>query len=286
MKTIKISVPGKIILMGEHAVVHHRPAIVASVNKKISATIKSDGDLVNTSIKSQIPMGSGMGSSAAISVIQAATKYVLSGKTVLNNIILSKINQQACENEKIYHLNSSGVDPTICTYGGIIWFKKTKNGHKIFKRLSIKRLPKFVLVNTGRPAETTGQMVGRVGEKLKKEKNKVNRIFDVIEDQTKLFLCALEKKDSNLISNTIQNCESCLEDLGVVSEKAKDIVREIEEIGGVAKISGAGGMSCGSGMLLCFHKNPQKILKLAKKLKLEAFIVKLGNKGVKINESN
>ncbi len=272
--------------MGEHGVVHHRPAIVAAINKKMTAIIQSDGDLLNTHIKSQIPIGSGLGSSAAVSVIQAATKYALAGKTSLNKNLLAKINQLAYANEKIYHLNPSGVDPAICTYGGILWFKKTKSGHKVFKKLNFKRLPKFVLINTGRPQESTGEMVEKVGRKLLKEKNRINRIFDVMEEQTKIFLRALEKRNYDLIKNSIQNFETCLEDLGVVGKLAQELVREVEEMGGVAKISGGGGLTGGSGILLCYHPQPHKILNLAKKHKLEAFMVKLGNEGVKINEAN
>ncbi len=272
--------------MGEHAVVHHRPAIVAAVNRKMTATVKNERNLLSTRLNSQIPTGAGMGSSAAVSVIQAATKYALAGKTKLTKNLLAKINRLAFANEKIYHLNPSGVDPAICTYGGILWYQKTKKGHKIFKRLQFKRLPKFVVINTGQPKETTGEMVDRVGKKLKKEKNKVERIFDVMEGQTKLFLQGLEKRNYDLIKNTMQNFETCLEDLGVVGKLAKLIVREIEEMGGVAKISGGGGINGGSGILLCYHSKPQKILTLAKKHKLDAFMVKLGSSGVQIHEAN
>lgn len=285
---IEISCPGKIILMGEHAVVHHRPAIVAAVNRKMifNLTLNTENLTLNGKIKSQIPMGCGMGSSSAWSVVQAATKYALAGKTSLNKNLLAKINQLAYAQEKFYHLNPSGIDPAICTYGGILWFKKTKNGHKVFKKLQFKRLPKFVLINTGRPKETTGEMVEKVGKKLMKEKNRVNGIFDCMEEQTKIFLRALEKRNYKLIKNSIQNFETCLEDLGVVGKLAQELVREVEEMGGVAKISGGGGLTGGSGILLCYHPESHKLLSLAKKHKLEAFMVKLGNEGVRINEAN
>jgi mevalonate kinase len=280
---MKISCPGKIILMGEHAVVYGKPAIVAAVNRRMTATVKVDGDLIDTHIKSQIPIGAGMGSSAALSVVYAAIKYALRGKTNLSSKVLSKINQLAFENEKIYHVNPSGVDPTICTYGGILRYKKTKSGNKIFKRLNLKRIPKFVLINTGQPHETTGQMVALVGKLREKEKKKVDRLFDVIEQQTKLFLLALEKRDGELLKNCIQNCQSCLEDLGVVSLMAKEIVREVEKIGGAAKICGGGGIKKGTGLLLCFHQEPEKILALGKKQGWDCFQVKFGVEGLKID---
>lgn len=281
MQKIKISCPGKIILMGEHAVVYGRPALVAAVDKRMTMIIQTDGKITVSKIRSEIPLGIGMGSSAALSVIQAASKFALSGKTDLNRNLLAKINQLAIDYEKSYHVNSSGVDPTICTYGGVLWYKKTKKG-KIFKKLNLKRFPRFVLINTGRPLETTGQMVAMVREKRKKEKKKIDGLLDTIEQQTKLFLLALEKRNDELLKNTIQNCQICLEDLGVVSPLAQEIIRKIEKIGGAAKICGGGGIKKGTGILLCYHQNPEKILKLGHDLGLEAFKVKFGVKGLTI----
>ncbi len=272
--------------MGEHAVVYGRPALVAAVNKRMTMIIQTDGQITVSKIRSEIPLGVGMGSSAALSVIQAASKFALSGKIDLNRNLLAKINQLAIDYEESYHVNSSGVDPTICTYGGVLWYKKTKSGHKIFRKLNFKKLPKFVLINSGKPKETTGEMVQKVGEKLKKEKNKVNRIFDCIEQQTNFFLQALTERLSkeernNLLKNCIQNCESCLEDLGLVSLYVKNIVGEIEKIGGCAKICGGGGLTKATGVILCYHQQPEKILELGKKLGLECFSVKLGVDGLR-----
>ncbi|MCL4382261.1 MAG: hypothetical protein M1575_03725 [Patescibacteria group bacterium] len=281
MQKIKISCPGKIILMGEHAVVYGRPALVAAVDKRMTATIQTDGNTTVSKIRSEIPLGIGMGSSAALSVIQAASKFALSGETNLNQNLLAKINKLAIDYEKSYHVNSSGVDPTICTYGGVLWYKKTKKG-KIFKKLKLKRLPRFILINTGKPIETTGEMVEMVRKRRIKEKSKIEGIFNVIEKQTKLFLLAIEKKDDQLLKNSIQNCESCLEDLGIVSLYVKNIVGEIEKIGGAAKICGGGGRKKETGLLLCYHQNPDEILKLGHDLGLEAFKVKFGVKGLTI----
>lgn len=282
MQKIKISCPGKIILMGEHAVVYGRPALVAAVNKRMTATIQTDGQITVSKTRSEIPLGIGMGSSAALSVIQAASKFALSGKTDLNRNLLAKISQLAVDYEKSYHVNSSGVDPTICTYGGVLWYKKTQSGRKIFKKLNLKRLPGFVLINTGRPLETTGQMVAMVRERRKKEKRKIESLFDVIEQQTKLFLLALEKRNDELLKNTIQNCQTCLEDLGVVSPLAQDVIRKIEKIGGAAKICGGGGIKKGAGVLLCYHQNPEELLRLGYNLGLEGYKAKFGVKGLTI----
>lgn len=280
-----ISAPGKIILMGEHAVVYGKPAIVAAVNRRIMATFDDKNQTCEMKVKSSIPIRVGMGSSAALSVILAASHVFLSrGRSKLSAKTLSTINKTAYEYEKIYHGNASGVDTTVITHGGILWFRKITDGKFAFKKLNIGGLRKFVLINTGKPKETTREMVEKVKIERKKERKKIDSLFKAIEQQTQIFWRALETKNRQLTVDSIQNSESFLEDLGLVSPLAKKVVREIEEIGGAAKISGAGGLTGGSGILLCYHQNPQRIIDLAKKLKLESFRVKLGEEGLRIDE--
>lgn len=282
---LTISAPGKVILMGEHAVVYDKPAIVAAVNRRMTATFDDKNQTCEMKIKSSIPIGVGMGSSAALSVILAASHGFLSrGRSKLSPKTLSLINKTAYEYEKIYHGNASGVDTTVITHGGILWFRKIKDGKFAFKKLNIGGLRKFVLINTGKPKESTREMVEKVKIERQKDRKKIDSLFKAVEQQTRIFWHALETKNRQLTVDSIQNSESFLEDLSLVGPLAKKVVREIEEIGGAAKISGAGGLTGGSGMLLCYHQNPQQIIDLAKKLKLESFRVKLGEEGLRIDE--
>jgi len=277
-----ISAPGKIILIGEHAVVYGKPAIVAVVNKRMTAIFDDKNQICEMKIKSSIPIGVGMGSSAALSVILAASHAFLSRGSKLSAKTLSIINKTAYEHEKIYHGNASGVDTTVITHGGILWFRKIKDGKFALKKLNIGGLRKFVLINTGKPKENTGDMVEKVKIARQKDRKKIDNLFKAIEQQARIFWHALETKNRRLIADSIQNSQSFLEDLGIVGPLAKKVVREIEKIGGAAKISGAGGLTGGSGILLCYHQDPNKIVELGKKLKLETMKVKLGGEGVKL----
>lgn len=267
-KILKVSVPGKLIISGEHAVVYGYPAIATAVNRRLVATRGGE-------IDSDIPIGAGMGSSAAFAVALSAFK--------VNGLDLEKINNFAYKIEKGIHGNPSGVDNTVVTYGGFLWFRKESENFKTFKQIESKvTLPKLFLLNSGKPSESTKEMVEHVGGLYKKNKKRVDGIFREIEVVTKGFLRFLLKENETELGILIRDNERLLEGLGVVSESTKKIIRSVEKIGGSAKVSGAGGRKDGSGMLLVYHKDIEKLTLFAKQNNLNLMSVKLGQEGVRI----
>lgn len=318
---ISVSAPGKIILAGEHAVVYGKPALVAAVDKRLTVRIKTrkNGEIkifsrqpssqikeavrkteenlallrsdrlskilksrgLAIEVVSEIPVQAGMGSSAAVAVATVGGLLALSKKIKrFSDEDKELINKVAYQVEKKIHQNPSGIDNTISTFGGFLWFKKGKP----FKRIKLGSLPRFVFVNTGKAEETTGEMVRYLKNKIENRKNtkQILRSFARIERQTKNLLLGLKDKNKRKIIKAIKECEENLEMLGVVGEFAKKLIREVERIGGGAKICGAGGIKDRSGILLCYHQKPEKIFALAKSLNLEAFEAKLGEEGVYI----
>jgi len=122
---------GKVILAGEHAVVYGKMALAASIslgvrvsvvesggsekNPIVDKAIKVAGGDQNTRvlIESELPIGSGLGSSAAVAAatIKAVREYL--GKPI-NEEELFKL---TFECEKIAHGNASGLDPAAVVYG-------------------------------------------------------------------------------------------------------------------------------------------------------------------------
>jgi mevalonate kinase len=266
----KISAPGKIILSGEHAVVYGYPAIATAVNLRLAASKSGK-------IESDIPIGAGMGSSAAFAAASSVFK--------VGKLDLEKINNFAYKLEKGLHGNPSGVDNTIVTYGGFLWYRKESESFKTFKQITPKvKLPKLFLLNSGKPVESTKEMVTHVADLYKKRKNSVDSIFKEIETVTKGFLRFLLKETSADFGELMQDNEKLLEGLGVVSKKTKQIIRIVEKEGGCAKISGAGGIEEGSGMVIVYHKDIKKISLIAKKYGFDITSVKLGEEGVRIEK--
>lgn len=306
---ITISTPAKIHLMGEHAVVYGKPALLSAINLRIKLSIFSSKTPPNLEgnakilketveelikqkfnikkiptydikIDSQIPIGSGLGSSAAISAsfVSALLSY-LKIKWDLN-----LVNELAYEGEKIFHGNPAGADNSTVVFGGLLYYRKEFEFLKNITKLDLKvdsKIKPFFLINSGDSTETTKQMVEKVRLKKDRSPKLIEGIFSDQEQQTKNLVFALKDGDEKLLIKTVKKGQQNLEKLGVVGKKAQSIIRQIEEIGGAAKISGGGGFKTGSGLLVCYHPTPKKLTQLASKNNWEIIEVTLGEKGLR-----
>lgn len=335
MKIISVSAPGKIHILGEHAVVYGKPAIITAVNKRCfveivpnkskkveiisknlnikktytekeivartkDAQIKWENYIKNNaisllksitsnpldfsaivigesliylkkelpsgftlSIKSDIPIGSGMGSSAAISVSIAGAIYLLFKKSLNREII----NEIAYLSEQKKHGLPSGGDNAASCFGGLIWYRKETPDLKIIKPVPFsfpKKISKnFVAVHTGAPSESTGEMVSLVRNLYKEKPEFVKEILSNQEKLVRELLSAIKDSNDTLMIRIIRVGERNLEKLGVVSNYVKSFIEKIEKIGYAAKICGAGGKIKGSGMILAYSSDKKNIEKLA-----------------------
>ena len=159
MNPIRYSAPGKVILSGEHAVVYGKPALVCAIDKRLSITFtlaenteyKDDifpileNSVINFLktkkiyakkkgytyiIESSIPIGRGLGSSAAYCACISAGLLELFTEREWSK---DDINMCAYQMEKHFHKNASGVDTSTSIMGGLLYsrkefeFLKTKN---------------------------------------------------------------------------------------------------------------------------------------------------------------
>lgn len=305
-KKVKVSAPGKIILSGEHAVVHGYPEILSAINRRLSVEIEETGlgldiqpiegkpiveyaiEVIKTKlnvsglknlkirIDSQIPIGCGLGSSAAFAVAITAAFF----EFLKLPRSFKKINEIAYEIEKKQHGTPSGGDNTVSTYGGFLLYRKETEAFKFFSPLKTKVYPSIFLINSGKPEESTGEMIKIVKDFILSSPKEAEKIFRETEQITRSFLRFLSGEEQNFPDLITRN-ERLLEKLGVVSVRTKILIRKIESIGGSAKISGAGGVRENSGIILVYHQDPKVLIKLASEEKFDMFKVKLGERGVK-----
>jgi len=317
MKKVVVSAPGKVHLMGEHAVIYGHPALLAAINLRLSVTVEEQKKSskvqiiiksteptdharfavnflleqlnitkyppITITINSDIPAGFHLGSSAAVAVaLSGAVSYFF--KKVWNPI---QINELAYEIEKKQHGNPSGGDNTTVTVGGFVWFRKELEFLKSIWQLPFKPHPSlnhFFLINTGRPKETTGEMVAFVKENVQKNPDQMQKFFDMNERQVKRVTVALKEGNEKELIDAIRVGEKTLEGMGVVSERIQPLIRQIEKSGGSVKILGGGGKTDGVGFLLCYHKDKNFVKQMCAKLQHTIADVCLGGEGVILDE--
>lgn len=321
MKQVRVSVPGKILLMGEHAVVYGYPGIFSAMDKRLSVSVTLDDeneqdhtkrDQINIkttepdlcvrqairvvqdhirmaslpslsiTIDSEIPSGYHLGTSAAVAVgTVAALLFAL--RHIWNPEL---VNRLAYEVEKEQHGTPSGIDNTAVTFGGFGWYRKELEFLKSVWQLPFKiprELQHFYLLDTGKPVESTKDMVGMVRTRMEKESVYIHTQFRINEEQTRRVALSLKQNNESELLDAIRLGEATMEKIGVVSEYAQSIIREVEKQGGAAKILGGGGKSLGVGYLLCYfpHESMRDALK-----SYALFPVCMGEEGVRLEKGD
>lgn len=248
------------------------------LKKKFSTGIK-------LSVKSEIPIGSGMGSSAAFSVAIAGGIYLLFNKNFNKEVI----NEIAYLSEQKKHGLPSGGDNAACCFGGLIWYRKETPDLKIVKPIPFsfpQKLSKnFVAIHTGTPSESTGEMVSAVRSLYQQKPEFVENILSSQEKLVREILSVIKSGNELELIRIIKRGEKNLENLGVVSALAKLFIQAIEKMGGMAKICGAGGKTKGSGMVLAYCANKKNVQKLAALNKFTHINLSLGVEGLREEKS-
>ncbi|MGB0591702.1 MAG: mevalonate kinase [Myxococcota bacterium] len=135
--------PGKVILVGEHFVVHGAPAIalpllgrgIEVVVERVSGpwdvlpgteahlrrlliALEEDAEALRLSVRSELPIGAGLGGSAALAV---ALVKALDDSGALTT---AEVRECAHRLEKLAHGTPSGIDDTVAAYGRPVWFQR------------------------------------------------------------------------------------------------------------------------------------------------------------------
>lgn len=187
---------------------------------------KMDSGIV-IKLKSSIPVGSGMGSSAA---------SVLSELRALGHYLRVDFKPEwyyefSLESEKLQHGYPSGVDSYISLYGGCAAFR---NGAA--RSVPLPRM-KMWLVETGAPEATTGECVVQVKAQFQDD-----LIWNDFEAVTTEVEKAVRENNSVLMRSLIKENHRLLCRIGVVPQKVQQFVADVEAAGGAAKICGAGSV--------------------------------------------
>lgn len=215
-------------------------------------------------VDSDLPVGSGFGSSAALSVAISAGYLVFRGRAADPAVVEAL----AFEIERRQHGSPSGVDGATVLHGGLLWARRVSGGD-----LAVERLPatspllgRLRVYDTGSPAESTGAVVAAVRARFAAEPERYEEILHGMGETTRGFReqILLPEEDRAETVRLLRAFEAALEELGVVPEPVQRLVRRIEAAGGAAKVSGAGSLTSpspenGAGSLLVYHPAPSVV---------------------------
>jgi mevalonate kinase len=272
---------GKVILFGEHFVVHGVPGIVSAIDSTNDAEVKKTMkgitvrdvrkaakgyaeekrfqqlESIDKLLKAMgmepksvafdvllggtLPGFSGLGASAASSVAIA--------RAIAEEYVLKfsdeKINEIAYEAEKAYAGTPSGIDNTAATFGGLLLFKKDmKGGQNSIEKLHIREPVEIVIGSTGLVANTKAMVEG-VAERKRKHPEKYDALFEQAEALVLIGRKALLDFNLQKVGELMNDNHRLLQEIEVSHEKLDllvDVARKQGAFG--AKLTGGGGGGC------------------------------------------
>jgi len=194
-------------------------------------------------VVSEIPLGAGLGSSAALSVCLAAgLTGVLAQVTGDKSSPSSLDNREVCSraflSEKILHGTPSGIDNSVSSYGGIIKFV---NG--VITNLPSTRALNVLLVNTN-VERNTKDLVAGVRTRLESHPRIIQPVLDSIDAISQEFLSVLESEARDRtreLEELIDYNQGLLATLGVSHPALQSAITICASHGLHGKLTGAGG---------------------------------------------
>lgn len=263
--------PGKLILMGEHAVVYGHPALAMAVNQGMTVTLTrrdgptglDDASITDprlqmaltavlpesgwgVQIESTLPIGRGMGSSAALAVALARASLAAQGRTETPEAV----DDLALKVERVFHGNPSGIDQTVCARGGAIRFRRGPEG-PTYNSVDLPDLP-IVVIDSG-SAGNTAELVAAVAAQrpgVDPYLAKMGALFDATWP-------ALMSGDLDTIGQAWHENHWLLRAIGVSTPTLDQITRLATDAGALgAKLAGAGG----GGVVIALAPKPEPVI--------------------------
>jgi mevalonate kinase len=205
--------------------------LAAAAQTTLSYLSASEPDAILT-IKSAIPISSGLGSGAAVSTALTCALAKFLG----HPLEPAEVGKLVYETEKIHHGTPSGIDNTVIAYEKPIYFTR---GEPV-ERLNVGEPFTLLIADTGKPSPTK-KIVERVRRAHKRETAHYDALFDQIGDIAAEARGAIESGDIETLGPLMDENHELLIELGVSSSPLDELVEAARLTGALgAKLSGAG----------------------------------------------
>jgi phosphomevalonate kinase len=277
-----VTAPGKLVLLGEYAVLEGFPAVVAAVNRRASGQFvpgrSPESELVDIAVRNAadalgpnraaLPRGSvlvdtsafslngtkmGIGSSAATAAVSVGAVLEMVGLSVADSTDLV-FNIALASHRAAQGGLGSGADVAAAVYGGLLHYERPASGPA-----SVRRLPplvgvEMVVFSTG-TASSTVDCIQAVSAFAKASPEKHSALLPPIADAVARFEHGLFARDAAEIIASVGAAHVAMEMLGqaagvpIVTPVLAHAALLASEVGGAAKPSGAGGGDVGIAFL-------------------------------------
>ena len=267
---------GKVILLGEHAVVHGAPAIALGLRRsvRVDVTARADGapgfpetlrpavevacrdaggldaNAIALTIEGDLPIAVGLGSSAALAVALTRALDDATGRRRGPDETALAANAI----ERVFHGTPSGIDANTATRGGLLWFEM---GPPLRCEPIQTQGPLPLVVALSGTQHATGKTVGGLGERAAASPEVYQPVFRAIGELAASARRALERRAWPSLGALMNMNHELLRACGVSTPELDQVVEEARACGALgAKLTGAGG---GGAALALADGPPQEL---------------------------
>jgi len=269
MTPVGASAPGKALLCGEYAVLEGSPAVVATVDRRVSVVWRDSPvpmapEIEATLTRAQAELGPvpgslaldasdlqhdrvklGLGSSAAAAVATAGAVFATHGHDLCDPETLQRVFACAFEGHGSIAPQGSGVDVAASTFGGFLRF--SRRGTEVDMRaLECPHGLVIRLVWTGHAARTS-ELVDKVHELRRDDSSTYRACMDRLSEISGRFASAFEMGASAEILAAASSYANAMGGLGeaagapIVEARLGRVAELATRFSGSAKPCGAGG---------------------------------------------
>jgi mevalonate kinase len=262
---------GKVILLGEHAVVYGHPALAVGIPSGITLDAREidpaaplelsipawdldlritpgtdhpvaravlevlsmcDGPLRGWAIAGRTDLPSGAGLGSSAALTVALARLCLGERAPIDEVV-----EASLAGERVFHGQPSGLDSQIAARGGILRFAKASAPSPVTAPPGLR----LVVIPSGQPRRTAEQ-IAKVRDRYDRLPEVVRPVLDALAATVVRGLDALRASDLALLGELMNVAHELLGALGVSTPRLDELCDAALQCGALgAKLTGAGG---------------------------------------------